>query len=81
MNHVSRYGGKVFDEETILAEANECIRGQIAHFRCHKMLDQVALFKNAGENFLLDISAVLKYEVNSLLPWSCLLDFYDTLLM
>ncbi|CAD5125844.1 DgyrCDS14043 [Dimorphilus gyrociliatus] len=58
-----RYQGKMFDEERILSELNECLREEIVNFNCRALVASVPFFTHADPNFVSDVVTKLQYEV------------------
>ncbi|ELU07155.1 hypothetical protein CAPTEDRAFT_63273, partial [Capitella teleta] len=58
-----RYQGKMFDEDSILGELNECLREEIVNYNCRALVASVPFFTHADPNFVSEIITQLKYEV------------------
>nr|ALT57286.1 HCN channel protein [Doryteuthis pealeii] len=58
-----RFQGKMFDEDTILGELNECLRQEVINHNCRSLVASVPFFTNADPQFVSEVVSRLKYEV------------------
>ncbi|XP_059165067.1 potassium/sodium hyperpolarization-activated cyclic nucleotide-gated channel 4-like isoform X1 [Physella acuta] len=58
-----RYQGKMFDEETILSELNECLKHEVVNHNCRALVASVPFFTNADPAFVSEVVSKLKFEV------------------
>ncbi|KAK3766089.1 hypothetical protein RRG08_002323 [Elysia crispata] len=58
-----RYQGKMFDEETILSELNECLKHEVVNHNCRALVASVPFFTNADPSFVSEVVSKLKFEV------------------
>ncbi|KAL3866127.1 hypothetical protein ACJMK2_043457 [Sinanodonta woodiana] len=58
-----RYQGKMFDEETILGELNECLRQNVINHNCRSLVKSVPFFTNADPQFVSEVVSKLRFEV------------------
>ncbi|XP_048247984.1 potassium/sodium hyperpolarization-activated cyclic nucleotide-gated channel 4-like isoform X3 [Haliotis rufescens] len=58
-----RYQGKMFDEETILGELNECLKHEVINHNCRALVASVPFFTNADPSFVSEVVSKLKFEV------------------
>ncbi|CAL1535595.1 unnamed protein product [Lymnaea stagnalis] len=58
-----RYQGKMFDEETILSELNECLKHEVVNHNCRSLVASVPFFTNADPSFVSEVVSKLKFEV------------------
>ncbi|OWF56739.1 potassium/sodium hyperpolarization-activated cyclic nucleotide-gated channel 3-like isoform X3 [Mizuhopecten yessoensis] len=58
-----RYQGKMFDEENILMELNECLRQDIINHNCRALVKSVPFFTNADPQFVSEVISKLIFEV------------------
>ncbi|XP_033749800.1 potassium/sodium hyperpolarization-activated cyclic nucleotide-gated channel 3-like isoform X2 [Pecten maximus] len=58
-----RYQGKMFDEENILCELNECLRQDIINHNCRALVKSVPFFANADPQFVSEVISKLIFEV------------------
>ncbi|CAE1279423.1 HCN2 [Acanthosepion pharaonis] len=58
-----RFQGKMFDEDTILGELNECLRQEVINHNCRSLVASVPFFTNADPQFVSEVVSKLKYEV------------------
>lgn len=58
-----RYQGKMFDEDSILGELNECLREEIVNYNCRALVASVPFFTHADPNFVSEVVTKLQYEV------------------
>ncbi|CAF1542617.1 unnamed protein product, partial [Didymodactylos carnosus] len=59
-----RYQGKIFHEESILAELSERLRLDVVNYNCRALVSSVPFFANADPNFVSDVVTKLRFEVN-----------------
>ncbi|CAF1018742.1 unnamed protein product [Rotaria sordida] len=58
-----RYQGKIFHEDTILAELSERLRLDVINYNCRSLVSSVPFFANADPNFVSDVVTKLHFEV------------------
>ncbi|XP_060594853.1 potassium/sodium hyperpolarization-activated cyclic nucleotide-gated channel 2-like isoform X3 [Ruditapes philippinarum] len=58
-----RYQGKMFDEERILGELNECLRQDVINHNCRSLVASVPFFTNADPQFVSEVVSKLQFEV------------------
>ncbi|XP_045156771.2 potassium/sodium hyperpolarization-activated cyclic nucleotide-gated channel 3-like isoform X2 [Mercenaria mercenaria] len=58
-----RYQGKMFDEERILGELNECLRQDVINHNCRSLVASVPFFTNADPQFVSEVVSKLLFEV------------------
>ncbi|KAK6180490.1 hypothetical protein SNE40_012636 [Patella caerulea] len=58
-----RYQGKMFDEETIHRELNECLRQEVVNHNCRALVASVPFFTNADPEFVSEVVSKLEFEV------------------
>ncbi|XP_052796902.1 potassium voltage-gated channel subfamily H member 2-like isoform X2 [Mya arenaria] len=58
-----RYQGKMFDEERILGELNECLRQDVINHNCRSLVASVPFFTNADPQFVSAVVSKLQFEV------------------
>ncbi|CAG5136098.1 unnamed protein product, partial [Candidula unifasciata] len=58
-----RYQGKMFDEDTILSELNECLKHEVVNHNCRSLVASVPFFTNADHSFVSEVVSKLKFEV------------------
>ncbi|XP_075245322.1 potassium/sodium hyperpolarization-activated cyclic nucleotide-gated channel 3-like isoform X2 [Convolutriloba macropyga] len=58
-----KYKGKMFDEDIILDEMNECLREEILNYNCRDLVKVVPFFEDADPQFVSCIVARLQFEV------------------
>ncbi|XP_041367918.1 potassium voltage-gated channel subfamily H member 7-like isoform X2 [Gigantopelta aegis] len=58
-----RYQGKMFDEDTILSELNECLRHEVINHNCRALVASVPFFTHADPSFVSEVVSKLHFEV------------------
>ncbi|XP_048736854.1 potassium/sodium hyperpolarization-activated cyclic nucleotide-gated channel 3-like isoform X4 [Ostrea edulis] len=58
-----RYQGKMFDEDNILDELNECLRQEVINHNCRALVKSVPFFTNADPQFVSEVISKLEFEV------------------
>ncbi|KAH3838142.1 hypothetical protein DPMN_111548 [Dreissena polymorpha] len=58
-----RYQGKMFDEDRILGELNECLRQDVINHNCRSLVASVPFFTNADPQFVSEVVSKLEFEV------------------
>ncbi|XP_061172931.1 potassium/sodium hyperpolarization-activated cyclic nucleotide-gated channel 3-like isoform X2 [Saccostrea echinata] len=58
-----RYQGKMFDEDNILVELNECLRQEVINHNCRALVKSVPFFTNADPQFVSEVISKLEFEV------------------
>ncbi|XP_063720665.1 potassium/sodium hyperpolarization-activated cyclic nucleotide-gated channel 1-like [Symsagittifera roscoffensis] len=58
-----KYKGKMFDEEVILEELNDCLREEILNYNCRELVNVVPFFQGADPLFVSGVVSKLKFEV------------------
>ncbi|KAJ8304295.1 hypothetical protein KUTeg_017878, partial [Tegillarca granosa] len=64
-----RYQGKMFDEETILKELNECLKQEVINHNCRSLVKSVPFFTNADPQFVSEVVSKLNFEVFQPTDW------------
>ncbi|XP_075259017.1 potassium/sodium hyperpolarization-activated cyclic nucleotide-gated channel 3-like isoform X2 [Convolutriloba macropyga] len=58
-----KYKGKMFNEQDILDELNDCLREEVLNYNCRDLVRVVPFFKGADPLFVSAVVAKLKFEV------------------